>query len=122
MIMLLITIIGLSDEMKGGSFVDLEKSIIEAIDGASGKKEIDEKKIRLFIPAGRVEPSWKGKEIFIYLSGFYTQWMMSGSWPEKTGGLIPAAVEASAKKCLKKFNEDVIVQCSILSEFCIVTG
>ena len=121
--MLLITIIGLSHEMEGRGFVDLKKNIVEAIDSAIGERKMDEEKIRFFIPEGRVDPSWKGREIFIHLTGFYTQWMLSGSWPdERIGGLTTKAIEISAKKCLGAFNENVVIQCSILSESCTVTG
>ncbi len=121
--MLLITVIGLSHEMKGRDFVNLEENIVETIDGAFGEKKIDKEKIKVFIPWSRVEPSWKGEVIFIYLSGFYTQWMLSGSWPDKEiGDLITKAIKISAKKCLRAFNENVAIQCSILNESCIVNG
>jgi len=122
--MLLITLIGLSDDMGGKDFVLLDLCLKKAIaDAVGGKEKINEKEIAKFIPKPIVSPSYKGNKVFIFISGFYSHWMASGLWPDKdTGGLVTRALESSVKSYLKKFNDDVRVQCSIVTESGTVTG
>lgn len=113
--MLLITFIGLSDDMGGKDFVELDQCMKKAIvDAVGGKEKINEEEIKKFIPEPIVSPSYKGDKVFILIFGFYTEWMASGFLPDEiVKRSIINEIQLSAKNYLEKFNKNVKVQCSI---------
>jgi len=116
--MLLMTIIGLSDEMDAIHRLELTEMIISKIDEVLGERKIDKENVKKYVPRALTQPSWNGKAVFISISGFNTRWTKQ-SLPkdfEDLELLITKTVATSAKIYLEQFNNEVRVQCSVLKE------